>query len=61
MKTVNYNFYSTDKELLKRLAEEYIMIGRDVQIYADKITVFAIPRGSKSRKQRNQDAKRNKR
>lgn len=45
MKARNYTYYSKDKDLLKRLAEEYrLYSGRDYKLYDDRIVVFALPR-----------------
>jgi len=44
MKSINYVYYSSDEQLLRRLEEEYKMTGRDVQRYEDRIVVFALPR-----------------
>jgi len=63
MRVRNHIIYSTSEAELVRLQEEYISLGRDakLELKEGKLTVFAIPRGSRSRKQKHQDAKRKKR
>lgn len=59
----NHTIYDTDINTLKRLCDEYKLLGRDAQVYEkeNKLVVFALPRGSKSRKRKRQDAKKAKR
>ncbi len=57
MKARNLVIYSDDQEDLKRLADDYRFIGRDVMIEDGKLTVFAIHRKLKTRKQRLKDDK----
>jgi hypothetical protein len=40
----NYVIFDTSQEMLQRLAEEYIMIGREVKLDQGRLTVFALPR-----------------
>jgi len=63
MRVRNHIIYSTSEAELVRLQEEYVSLGRDakLELKEGKLTVFAIPRGSRSRKQKRQDAKRKKR
>lgn len=57
MRSRNQVIYSEDESKLARLAEEYISIGFDVEKEKDRLTVFAIPRKAKSRKQKRQESK----
>ena len=59
MKRKNQVIYSEDQAKLKRLQEEYTMIGFDTKLINGKLIVFAKPRGAMSRKQKRQAAKRN--
>ncbi len=61
MRVRNHIIYSTSATELQRLYEEYKSIGRDAKLEEGKLTIFAIPRNARSRKQKRQDAKRNKR
>lgn len=59
MKSRNQIIYSENKEDLNRLQEEYTLIGFDTKLEEGRLIVFAVPRGSMSRKQKRQAAKRN--
>lgn len=43
MKTKNYVIYSDDQETLRRLKSEYDFIGRQNEIFEDRLVVFALP------------------
>jgi len=60
MKSRNHVIYSEEKSKLTRLQEEYTMLGFDTKLEPGKLIVFAVPRGSMSRKQKRQAQKRNK-
>jgi hypothetical protein len=58
MKNKNQVIYSEDNDKLKRLQEEYTMIGFDTSLAPGALTVYAVPRNARSRKQKQQDSKR---
>ena len=50
-KQKNHVIYDyNDQERLARMAEEYVMIGRDIKLEAGKLTVFALPRKRKEKR-----------
>ena len=55
-KSKNHVIYDDDFDKLKRLAEEYRSIGRDVEIEQGKLIVLAYPR--KKPKKENNDSRR---
>lgn len=58
----NLHVYSENEEWLKTIQDEYRMIGFDTRLKTkNELIVFAKPRGSRSRRQRNQDNKRKQR
>lgn len=62
MNVKNLHVYSEDEDWLKTIQDEYRMIGFDTRMASKtELIVFAKPRGSRSRKQRNQDNKRRQR
>lgn len=61
MRIKNLTIYSDDAKFLSRLSEEYTSIGFDNLVEDDKITIFAIPRKAKSRKQKRKEMQASKR
>ena len=57
----NHVIYSDNQDILRRLREEYEMLGRDTELAEGRLTVLALPRGTRTRKQKQQAAKSSKR
>lgn len=53
----NLYLYRDNEEELKRIAEEYVFLGRSVKIEGNKLTVFALP-PRKPKKKGDNDKKR---
>lgn len=48
----NHVIYNSDQDELKRLAEEYQMLGRDIDLTPGKLVVYALPKRKKVVKQK---------
>lgn len=52
VKIRNLNVYSENREWLKTIQEEYVMLGYDTKLVEDRLIVFALPLKSKARRKR---------
>lgn len=57
-KNSNIYVYRDNLDELKRIAEEYVFLGRSVKIEGNKLTVFAIAPKRPSRKKDDNDKRR---